>query len=314
MIMKKILLLLCATLALFACRKIDQQGQEGEPAGKLSDLEYFQDGLVRLDENGSIVGYNVGENLNEADPSELSVPADDYQEALGRFLGWLPDGARPAANGKTYTWDMTNEKDQPQGQVVFAESTVPGVVATVSINAQDVKIRTVKFIPATAWPKNASAMEEYLADYYYLGAEVTVEKDEGYGKGEFVVIREWSPKENGIMIQMEGKKYTQMWDNYNRGKASSVNTTQTVSKVLHQGSNYEYIVNRYGKSKGWPSLDERYLTSKQKTTWYGSTYNYYVNLETGKEGTFDNSLFTNQSWYMVFIYWFKPDGNKIVIW
>jgi len=313
-VMKKIALLLCAALALFACRKADPEVPETEDAGKQSDLEFFQDGLVRLDDRGNIAGYNIGENLNEADPSEVSYPVDSYQEALGVFLSWLPDGAQPAVSGKTYTWEMTDEENKSEGQVVFSDSAEPGVLAAVSVNAANAKVRTVKFIPTTAWPKNSSSMEEYLADYYFLGATVFLEKDLGYGKGEFVVIREWSPQENGLMIQMEGKVYHQYTDDYNTGKASSVNTTQTVSKVLHQGSNYEYIVNTYGKSKGWPSLDERYITSKVKRPWDSGTRHYFVNLESGKEGKFSNSLFKNNSWYRVFIYWFKPEGDKIIYW
>lgn len=29
---------------------------------------------------------------------------------------------------------------------------------------------------------------------------------------------------------------------------------------------------------------------------------------------FSNNIFKNQSWYRVFIYWFKPDGDKIEYW
>lgn len=316
LIMKKIALLLCAALALFACRKADPEIPVNEDSGKLSDLEFFQDGLVRLDDSGNITGYNIGENLNEADPSEVSYPVDSYQEALGVFLSWLPDGTQPAVSGKTYTWEMTGEDNQPEGQVVFSDSKEPGVLATVSVNAANAKVRTVKFIPTSAWPKNSSSTEEYLADYYFLGAPVWIEEDRGYGNGEFIVIREWTPQENGLMIQMEGVKYGQTWDSYNTGKASTINTTQTVSKVLHQGSNYEYIVNTYGKPKGWPSLDNRYLTKNIKHGGFlgTSTYHTFVNLETGEDGEFDNDLFTNQSWYRVFIYWFKPDGDKIIYW
>ena len=239
LIMKKIALLLCAALALFACRKADPEIPVNEDSGKLSDLEFFQDGLVRLDDSGNIAGYNIGENLNEADPSEVSYPVDSYQEALGIFLSWLPDGVQPAVSGKTYTWEMTDEENQSEGQVVFSDSTEPGVLAAVSVNAENAKVRTVKFIPTTAWPKNSSSMEEYLADYYFLGATVWINEDRGFGTGEFIVIREWTPQENGLMIQMEGEKYEQAWNSYNTGKASSINTTQTGSKVLLQGQNYE---------------------------------------------------------------------------
>ncbi len=312
MIMKKTAFIFCAALALLACSKDDTDVQN-EYTDKFSDLEYFQDGLVRLDSLGNILGYNVGKNLNEADPAEISVPVDSYEEARDRFLEWLPEGVQPVVNGKTYTCQMTDEENQPEGQVVFAESTDQGVLATLSVTAKGPKINSVLFIPTTAWPENSSEIEEYLEENYYLGAEVEVTEDKGYGKGTFIVIREWSPKENGIMIRMEGEKYEQMWNSYNRDKTSSINTTQTVSKVLHQGNNYDYIVNTYGKAHGWPSLNERYLTKKIKKKFL-TKYFTFVNLETGKDGTFSNSLFDNQSWYRVFIYWFAPSGNKVKIW
>ena len=313
MIMKKTALFFCFAMALLACEKNDTNELEDEYTDKLSDLEYFQDGLVRLDSLGNILGYNVGKNLNEADPAEISVPVDSYEEARDRFLEWLPEGVQPVVNGKKYTCQMTDEENQPEGQVVFAESTDQGVLATVSVTAKGPKINSVLFIPTTAWPENSSEIEEYLEENYYLGAEVEVTEDKGYGKGTFIVIREWSPKENGIMIRMEGEKYEQMWNSYNRDKTSSINTTQTVSKVLHQDSNYDYIVNTYGKAHGWPSLNERYLTKKIKKKFL-TKYFTFVNLETGKDGTFSNSLFDNQSWYRVFIYWFAPSGNKVKIW
>ncbi len=310
--MKKTAFIFCAALALLACSKDDTDVQN-EYTDKFSDLEYFQDGLVRLDSLGNILGYNVGKNLNEADPAEISVPVDSYEEARDRFLEWLPEGVQPVVNGKKYTCQMTDEENQPEGQVVFAESTDQGVLAKISVTAKGPKINSVLFIPTTAWPENSSEIEEYLEENYYLGAEVEVTEDKGYGKGTFIVIREWSPKENGIMIRMEGEKYEQMWNSYNRDKTSSINTTQTVSKVLHQGNNYDYIVNTYGKAHGWPSLNERYLTKKIKKKFL-TKYFTFVNLETGKEGTFSNSLFDNQSWYRVFIYWFAPSGNKVKIW
>lgn len=316
---KSWIILFCAAMALIACNKNNNAEEESDIPGKMSDLEYFQDGFVKLDENGNIVGYIIGENLNEADPSEVSVPVVDYDEARSLFLKWLPEGGQPAVNGKTYTWEMTDEEDKSEGQVIFAESTTPGVIATIRIQSQEAKVRTVKFIPETAWPENSSDMEEFLEKNYYLGALVQVTKDNGAGKGEFIVIREWTKQEDGIMIAMEGKKWEGFYDNpspeNNRDKCSSVNTTQTVSRVLHEGNNYEYIVNVYGKSKNWPSLDNRYLTTKQEKEYLPvmRTYPIAVNLETGEKMRI-NTFFKNPSYYKVYIYWFKPDGDKVQYW
>lgn len=316
--MKKFVWILCAVLALGACKKdnsTDSEGDEGfVEVEKLSDLEHIQETLVTVDDDGNITGYNVGDNLNEADPSEVSVPVDSYEEARNLFLKWLPDNAKPSVNGKTYTWELTDEEYKSEGQAVFAESSAPGVIATLSIIALDLKVRTVKFIPTSAWPENSSDMEEYLEENYYLGAEIEVKENEGAGTGTYVVIREWTKQENGIMIRMESKEYDLCNDGHDRKNCSSINTTQTVSRVLHEGSNYEYFVNDYGKRHNWHSLGKRYMTSKKKTNWYGSTDYYFVRLDSGKADTFDDGLFDCPGYRKVYIYWFKPDGNKIEIW
>lgn len=312
--MKKVLWIFCAAaLALVACNKNNTENTSGD-AGKLSDLEYFQDALVTLDQNGSIRGYNVGANLNEADPSEISVPVDTYDEARELFLRWLPSGSKPSVSGKTYTWEMTDQENKAEGKVVFAESSAPGIVATVSINASGAKVRSVKFIPFSAWPENASSMEDYLAVNYFVGATIQVNENKGAGTGEYVVIKEWTPQEPGLMIQIDPI----IIDNglnrlLNNTDASSINTTKRVSQVLHEDNNYEYFVNIYGKSKGWPSLDNRYITSKVETVWlFGSDKYYCVNLETCKESSITKK--DGKEHCKVYIYWFKPDGNKIIIW
>ena len=112
--MKRVLWIFCAAaLALVACNKNNTENTSGD-AGKLSDLEYFQDALVTLDQNGSIRGYNVGQNLNEADPSEITVPVDTYDEARELFLRWLPSGSKPSVSGKTYTWEMTDQENKAE--------------------------------------------------------------------------------------------------------------------------------------------------------------------------------------------------------
>lgn len=313
--MKKFVLFFCAAaVALVGCEKNNAEENMDEENVKLSDLEYFTDGLVTLDDDENITGYNVGDNLNEADPSEISVPVDTYEQARDLFLKWLPADAQPSVNGKTYTWEMTDEENKSEGQVVFEESTVAGTIATIKINASGAKVRTVKFIPTSAWPENASAMEEYMEENYYLGAEIQVNKNKGASTGTFVVIREWTKQENGIMIRMETKEYDTAYNGFDQKNCSSVGTTQTVGRVLHQGNNYEYFVNIYGKQHNWPDLSKRFITSKKKTTWYGSTNYYYVRLSTGEVNKLDKAIFTNPGYRKVYIYWFKPDGNNVTIW
>ena len=338
MMKKYLYLLLCATFILCSCSKDEsdanpqpqsesQSDSDIEEDVKLSDFELLESQMVETDSEGNILEYSVGANLNEADPSEISVPVDTYEEAVALFKSWLPEGAQLVEENKKITWKMTDENNQEEGETILMESKNPGEVAilTITVAPQSSKeaeadtkivpvITRVKFIQSSAWPENSSEMEEYLEEYYYLGAEIQVTKNEGAGKGTYVVIREWTPKEAGIMIRFEDKTYHFWTHGYDMDDCSSVGTTQTVSKVLHQGNNYEYFVNNYGKQHDWPDLDNRFVTSTTKNTWYGTTRFYFVRLNSGECIKLKENLFKNPSYKKVFIYWFKPNGNAIKIW
>ena len=323
-IMKKYFyLLLCAMFALSSCSKDDSednsQTESEEYTGKLSDLELLEERLVETDSVGNILGYLVGANLNEADPTEISVPVNTYEEAVELFKKWLPEGAQLIEGDKMITWKMTDEKNQEEGETILKESTNPGEIANVTIRKTSQTenapiITSVKFIPFSAWPENSTAIEEYLEEKYYLGAEVEVTENKGASTGTYVVIREWSPQEAGIMIRFSGDTWHAFWDGYKRDNCSSVGTTQTVSQVLHQGSNYDYFVNNYGPKHNWPDLHERFMTKTRTGSWWEGYDNWFVRLDTGEADTFSNSLLKNPSYTKVYIYWFIPNGNSVKIW
>ena len=79
--------------ALSSCSNDDSednsQTESEEYTGKLSDLELLENRLVETDSVGNILGYLVGANLNEADPTEISVPVNTYEEAVELFKKWL---------------------------------------------------------------------------------------------------------------------------------------------------------------------------------------------------------------------------------
>lgn len=338
MMKKYLYLLLCATFILCSCSK-DESDANPQPQSesesdsdieedvKLSDFELLESQMVETDSEGNILGYSVGANLNEADPSEISVPVDTYEEAVALFKSWLPEGAQLVEENKKITWKMTDENNQEEGETILMESNNPGEVAilTITVAPQSSKeaeadakivpvITRVKFIQSSAWPENSSEMEEYLEEYYYLGAEIQVTKNEGAGKGTYVVIREWTPQEAGLMIRFEDKTYHVNDDDYDMDDCSSAGTTQKVSKVLHQGNNYEYFVNIYGKQHNWPDLHNRFMTTTMKKFFLDFVDIYFVRLDSGKCDYFSRSPFKNPSYKKVLIYWFKPNGNTIKIW
>ena len=336
MMKKYLYLLLCATFILCSCSKDEsdvnpqlqpQSESDFEEDVKLSDFELLESQMVKTDSEGNILEYSVGANLNEADPSEISVPVDTYEEAVALFKSWLPEGSQLVEEYKKITWKMTDEDNQEEGETILMESNNPGEVAilTITVAPQSSKeteadakivpvITRVKFIQSSAWPENSSEMEEYLEEYYYLGAEIQVKKNEGAGKGTYVVIREWTPQEAGLMIRFEDKTYHFWSHGYDSDDCSSVGTTQKVSKVLHQGNNYDYFVNNYGKQHDWPDLNNRFITNKMTRDWSLTKYFWFVRLNSGESIKLTQNAFKNPSYKKVFIYWFKPKGNAIKIW
>ena len=288
-----------------ACNKQDQP----ENPGKMSDLEYLLEGLVRTDEHGSVTGYMIGDNLNPANPYDISVPVDSFEEAVELFMTLLPPDAAVSRDATSVTWDMTDGDGNPEGKAVLKKNEELGAVATLIVTPLlqtkgNKIIPSVTFLPPILWPENSGAAEEILNRDYYVGAAVWKEKDEGFGKGEFLVIREWTPKEAGIMIQMSNHKYPS--NNLSKGP-SSMNTLHKVHKALM--ANYELLVEGYGKAHGWPSLDKWYMSSDD--TWYGC--GGYLNLKTGKEKWSFLEL-TIDYCYLVSVYCFKPNGDKIKFW
>ena len=301
-------LLIFAALVLGACTK-----DNVEPEGKADDLQLLMDALVRTDASGNITGYLLGDNLNAADPSEISAVADSYEEALEMFLDLLPPEAAPAVNGKTYTWDMTDGENKSQGQAVFSEGGSNGAIATLTVNTTaSTLVHSVRFIPERLWPENTSVAEEILEDEFFLGAVYHMEKDMGFGKGDFVVVREWSKKNSGLMIQIDNKGHNDDLMLMKDDKFSAPSTLHAVSKALHAGNSYETIVKITGKEQKWPDLDNWFCSNSY--TWTFGFWYKMVNLETDKEKKIAGINMPNGGFYKIYVYCFKPDGDKIKFW
>ena len=329
--MKKYLLWLFGiTMMLTACNQ-----NNPEQNAKVDDYSYLIESLMRFDDNGEITGYMIGDNLNEADPLDISVPVKTYDEAVAIFRSLLPQDAVVKQEGKTYTWAMTDSLGNDQGEIVLTEGSTPDSIAVMRrgkgkkidpapARRAPVLERGVKctFIPESAWPENAGAAEEILNEQYYLGAVVKKEKDEGFGSGWFVVIAPWTPQNCGLMIQLAPNSY--YYNDIPKKKCSSANTLHRVYRELHKDNNYQEIFEGIRQEVGWPSsLGGWYLTKTTK----GSAY-YCVNLETNGEKFYN----PNQGRYiesapahrapaaasdklrMAYCYCFRPDGDKIKFW
>ena len=327
--MKKYLFwLFGVALALAACNNNDP-----EQNLKLDDYEYLVESLMRFDDNGEITGYMIGDNLNEADPTEISIPVKDFDEAVAIFRTILPQDAVVKQEGKTYTWAMSDSIGQSEGELVLEEDTVPGGIACFIIKkgpkipkapARNPKIPKApkgRFIPESAWPENSGAAEEILEQDYYLGAIVNKSKDEGFGSGTFVVIAPWTPQECGLMIQLASS--SSYFEDMPKKKCSGVSTLHRVYRELHKDNNYQEIFVTKGQEVNWPNtLNGWYLTKTKK----GAAY-YCVNLETNGEKFYNpdkgryiekapahRAPAASDKFRMAYCYCFKPDGDKIKFW
>ena len=304
--MKKLVSYLSIAAMILVAGACNKQDQPDDGSGKMSDLQFLIDNLVRTDEAGNIIGYIIGDNLNEANPWDISVPVKNYDEAAEIFRDLLPAEAQVTTSGKTLIWAMTDEEGKPEGTAEFAEDPGLGAIAAVTLKpvlkagaAKQVS-PSIHFILTSAWPQNASPAEEILERDYYLGATVTVEKNLGFGKGDFVVIRPWSSSDCGIMIRLVDQGVF-----YEDGeKHPSMGALHNVHKALY--ANYDLLVNECGKKHNWTSIDRWYYS--RNTSWGRQGY---VNLKTNKEKW--AYFFKGKSAYAL-VYYFNPKGDKVVLW
>lgn len=324
--MKKIyLLLLGVTVALVACNQnAPDLEDEGEVAGKSSDYESFVDHLMRTDSLGNI-GYMFGDNLNEANPYEISIPVRDYAHAVEIFKEMLPLDAELTQEGDSYTWLMTDANGESEGEIVLEPDSTPGRIATIKrikpkkllphrarFRETDMNDLTCIFIPESAWPENSSAVEELLANEYYWGAVVNKEKDDGFGSGTFIVIRDWTPQHSGLMIQVDHIKHEcSWWKSKGFKKCSSKSTLHDVQKALYVEEHEYDIVARDFYRLFYVTDVSRMFMSKSYVS--PTTKRIRVGLKSGSEDTVN---LKNPNWgaYMVYCYYFKPNGDKIKFW
>ena len=298
--MKKLVSIISIAAMILVAGACNKQDQPDDESGKMSDLQYLIDGLVRTDEAGNIIGYIVGDSLNEANPWEISVPVNNYDEAVATFRDLLPAEAQVTTSGKTLIWTMTDEEGKPEGTAEFAEDPGLGAIAAVTVQpilqagaAKQVS-PSVHFILTSAWPKNSWTIEDELRVEYYVGRVVNLSKDWGFGKGRFLIVRGWTPTEAGIMVRLS--------EGYDSHALCSMRALRRTYKAIQ--ANYD-IVADYAEREGWPSFDRWYWSGNTKKL----VKNGFLNMKTGKEKW---SWKEPKNSAMPYMYYFGPDGDDDV--
>ena len=181
------LLILLAVLAmpLTSCEKDPQKPDEEKQHDPKSDedqieltgydgLEYFQNSIVVLDENGKPVRRVYGEMLDPSDTTILSVCVSDLKMAEEIFLSWVaPDkDVQKVTDG--YDYDLTDYDGTPQGNVAFRSADgSQGILATMTVGSNtDLRCFTeINFVSNQAWPDNSSNVKYETGKTYVIRAQ-----------------------------------------------------------------------------------------------------------------------------------------------
>ncbi len=283
-----------AAVAVFSCK--EQNPDQTVAEAKFSDMAYLTDGLIVEDAAGNISGYVYGAALNEANPYEIFVPVNSYDEAVHIFLKLLPKGAQLTTNGKTLSWPMTDRKANPEGEAVLSPSTAPGEAGTLTIGSSRLSVHFV-----SVWPENADDIRDYMNAVYPVGTVVSKPDVGGFGEGDYVVVRQWTPQECGIMIQPLGTDYTceSIGD---KNSLPSNNFVHQVFLALEAWPGYSEVLG---------SLDYRYLTRLSREASDGTEW-CAVNLKHDGEYWLLSSSATPVR--RVLFYCFAPEGDQLKCW
>ena len=208
--------LLLGTLAFVSCQK--DGADDGVSVGT-DELAYLQGHFAYLDDNG-ILDLRAGWQLNEADPHELSMKADNYEAAAAIFKKIIPSGANISETETSLTWHLRDGEGKSQGDAVLRKET-GDKVAVLSMPAAATLVSRVNFIPHSLWPENGEQeYREELDDFYFCNVvhiKVNLTQNAGtvfcrgqHGTGDFIILREYDQETNtwGIALRLTDRVRT----------------------------------------------------------------------------------------------------------
>ena len=187
--MKKLLLMMMAAMVSFAfisCEK-NQESKDDEigqhdPASDADQieitgyngLEWFQNSIVVLDENGKPVRRVYGEMLDPSDTTILSVCVSDLKMAEDFFRTWVAPEKQVTPVTGGYDYNLTDRNDNPQGSVSFRHADGrDGILAKVTVGRNtDLKcFSEINFVSEQAWPDNSNNKKYETGKTYVIRAQ-----------------------------------------------------------------------------------------------------------------------------------------------
>ena len=172
------------SFAFISCEKKNQESKDDEigqhdPASDADQieitgyngLEWFQNSIVVLDENGKPERRVYGEMLDPSDTTILSVCVSDLKMAEEIFLSWVAPEKDVNKVNDGYDYNLTDYDDTPQGSVSFRNADgTDGILATVTVGENtDLKcFKEINFVNDQAWPENSNNVKYETGKTYVI--------------------------------------------------------------------------------------------------------------------------------------------------
>ena len=306
-------LLLCVSVVM-SCEKDNKQGLDYS----INDAAYFIGNFVSTNLDGTISVRLTGYCLNEADDTEISIPAESWEEAVKLFKSWLPDNASCTENESSITWGMSDSEGKSQGSVVLTKKT-GGLVAEAVVPSEIPYVHTIRFIPKASWPENsyggifAGDWDTVdILDAYFLGNVVLIDVPSHHGTGKFMIVREYDQKKNekGILVNIQNKSYNFWIDNTDGVVKRSRSTTDIKAASRAYIENKADLDPLMADAGFGPRTANMYCWEWSDSFFFGGKQDKRVKFYTA-EVTSLNPFYPNANEIQMYYFWMEEKDGKL---
>lgn len=267
----------------------------------VDELGTLQASLVRIDSLGNFEERVLGESLDDADTTVVSVGVDSYEEARHIF-GTLFADTTVIKNDSTVA-EFTVDKGYAQ---LNAGDGKEGLVAYATFNVEGLKyVSQVNFILNSAWPHNASSVGYHKLGKMYRGNGWTDDVDNGYVSGgdhklkktdtyNYICIREYNNGQPALLVGFTELPVYLPWSGHDKwaGRMPDLTRTIEIAKILR--SNWDFYVE-------CSKIDGYYLLTTDYYWINGGESGYHTYMYTFSFDATRNSQ--NNYWKREVIYW-----------
>ena len=295
---------------LFTSCSDDEKGSpttpESQPVTEFDEVEYVQNSLVRVDEEGKFLYRVCGEPLDDADTTHLYVGVKDLAEAQELFRSLFPQGTNIEKDGDnlrallkadagTVQFTASSAKDGELGRVTFATQPALQLVSLLHI------------IDETAWPENDESI-------FVEGDKITLnDKD-------YICIRPKAAGKPSLFLHITPEKRepydyvaSSMDDNIDN---SASNVTVAEANQIHailmgdNGAKFYGFQEAFKRAKSELKKDTQYWIRKRRVDHF---HNYYSTITVGTGQITEHawaSYFGNYDSFERFHMWMTKTINK----